>query len=91
MTVNFSLATVLQKFRILFHFSLASFPDMRLAVAMAPALTRGLPVCVGISTTAGTELNARPDGSEPIRSNALPGPSPSIARARVKTFEMDWM
>ena len=60
-----------------------------LRAAIAPALTNGFPVCVGISTTATTELNALPVGSDQMRSNTLSGPNSCMARPRVKTFEID--
>ena len=47
----------------------ASYGEIRLVVTMAPVFTNGFAVCVGISTTAFTELKARPVGSLPIRSN----------------------
>ena len=60
-------------------------------VAIAPAFTNGLPVCDGISTTADTELNARPVGSAADSSNTLAAPRSCIASASVNTLEIDWI
>ncbi len=73
------------------HFSSAVSPDMRLVVAMAPALTSGFMVRAGLSSTAISESNGKPVPLTPSRCRAASYPSWSQASANTNGLETLWI